>query len=400
VAPQDEEAEGYGAAWAEIGRALEEGTSWSGHERDRAWRSGPDGFTDVSAVWGMDSVEDGRVALRVDWDHDGDDDLWLRYRSGPTLRYFENRSERSKRPGTWIEVESMHAHSSIVVLEADVIAPGAETPRTFRAAARPVSDGYLAASHRGFTLTAPEGGELVAVRAVEPDGNVREVSIMTRPPHGPGFGLAMRFGDADWHLGISGDEWIERTESDLTPGPLPTAELPWRVVLRTPLGLPTDRVAALGNPGAPRLVLLTSETCLTCEAVVPVYMDETADLEGAPAVHRITLEDQTEAREGDFFAAIGGSVLGPGVDVALPFGALIGPDGALQAIYTGDLDAGQIALDSQRLARTPGAERHAFGGPGEGPRWFHAAPRSFAQAAAALRRAGLDRDADVYSSGR
>ena len=398
MAPRDEETDGYGAAWAEIGRALEEGTSWSGHERDRAWRSGPDGFTDVSAVWGMDSVEDGRVALRVDWDGDGDDDLWLRYRSGPTLRYFENRTERR---GTWIEVDGMDAHTSIVALEADVVAPGAEAPRTFHAAARPVSDGYLAASRTGFTLRAPEGGEVVAVRVIEADGGVRDLPPAEMLGQGPGYVVGVELSAEDCHFGLvpPGTTGV-RAESDLEPGPLPTTELPWRVVLRTPLGLPTERVAALRNPGEPRLVLLTSETCLTCEAVVPVYMNETADLDAAPAVHRITLEDQTEAREGDFFAAIGGSVLGPGVDVALPFGALIGPDGALQAIYTGDLDAAEIALDAQRLARTPGAERHAFGGPGDGPRWFHAAPRSFAQAAAALRRAGLDRDADVYSSGR
>ena len=68
-----DDAKRYLGAWGEISRAMELGTSWSGNERNVAWVNMRDGsFADVSAVAGLDQIEDGRVALPCDWDRDGD----------------------------------------------------------------------------------------------------------------------------------------------------------------------------------------------------------------------------------------------------------------------------------------------------------------------------------------
>lgn len=52
------------------------GRSWGGHERDKFWwnRGGQD-FVDLSDISGVDSPGDGRVAIAVDFDQDGDLDL-------------------------------------------------------------------------------------------------------------------------------------------------------------------------------------------------------------------------------------------------------------------------------------------------------------------------------------
>ncbi|MCA9000852.1 MAG: VCBS repeat-containing protein, partial [Planctomycetes bacterium] len=80
----------YRNAWAQISGLLSSGTSWSGHEHNSAWIHLGEGiFQDISDTSGMAFDADGRGVVRVDWDGDGDLDLWIRSRSAPGLRYME-----------------------------------------------------------------------------------------------------------------------------------------------------------------------------------------------------------------------------------------------------------------------------------------------------------------------
>ena len=65
---------------------------WSGNERNRLLLNcGEAGFADVSSSVGLDHEGDGRALAIVDWDQDGDLDLWYRDRSAPRLRLMLNR---------------------------------------------------------------------------------------------------------------------------------------------------------------------------------------------------------------------------------------------------------------------------------------------------------------------
>jgi len=79
-----------------LGKLLREGRSFSGRERNCCFlntgRSAP-GFADISGVTGLDLPEDGRALATVDWDYDGDLDLWLTNRNGPRLRLLRNEHE-------------------------------------------------------------------------------------------------------------------------------------------------------------------------------------------------------------------------------------------------------------------------------------------------------------------
>lgn len=71
------------------------GRSFSGRERNCCFLNLRDGsFGNVSAVSGLDLPDDGRAIARVDWDSDGDLDLWIANRNGPQLRFLQNTTSR------------------------------------------------------------------------------------------------------------------------------------------------------------------------------------------------------------------------------------------------------------------------------------------------------------------
>lgn len=87
--------ENYAAAWSEIMRRVRKGDSWSGRERNCCYlNEGSGRFANTSYVSGLDSRDDGRALAVVDWDQDGDLDLWFRNRTAPRLRLMLNLHSR------------------------------------------------------------------------------------------------------------------------------------------------------------------------------------------------------------------------------------------------------------------------------------------------------------------
>jgi tetratricopeptide (TPR) repeat protein len=83
--------EDYRKGWAQILDLVNSGGSWSGHERNCCFlNTGGDRFADASAVTGLDFLDDGRSVAAVDWDLDGDLDLWMTARTAPRMRFVRN----------------------------------------------------------------------------------------------------------------------------------------------------------------------------------------------------------------------------------------------------------------------------------------------------------------------
>ena len=93
----------YKLAYAAISDLLFAGHSLSGHERNSLFlhcgndaNGYPRRFANASMVTGFGLDDDTRAVATVDWDFDGDLDLWLTNRNAPRLRYLRNALPRGR----------------------------------------------------------------------------------------------------------------------------------------------------------------------------------------------------------------------------------------------------------------------------------------------------------------
>jgi tetratricopeptide (TPR) repeat protein len=92
--PGTEEA-GDSPQWLEarvrLSEMIKQGRSFSSHERNCVFlNTSRSRFATVSGVSGLDMPDDGRAVTTVDWDQDGDLDIWISNRNSPRLRMFRN----------------------------------------------------------------------------------------------------------------------------------------------------------------------------------------------------------------------------------------------------------------------------------------------------------------------
>lgn len=102
--------DGYLKNWDALSSMLTRGRSFSGRERNCAFLNlgSEDGslnrFADVSAVSGLDFIDDGRAVIATDWDQDGDLDFWQTNREGPRLRFVQNQLNKTSNT-QWVAFE-------------------------------------------------------------------------------------------------------------------------------------------------------------------------------------------------------------------------------------------------------------------------------------------------------
>lgn len=81
---------------------VDSGVSWSGNERNVAFlnlgnstgENTAPRFADASSAFGFDFADDARGISTIDWDFDGDLDLFVSNRTAPRLRFLRNNSDR------------------------------------------------------------------------------------------------------------------------------------------------------------------------------------------------------------------------------------------------------------------------------------------------------------------
>jgi Flp pilus assembly protein TadD/thiol-disulfide isomerase/thioredoxin len=163
--PGDHDA--YVAAFEELNRLIRAGRPFSGHEPNCAFlNTGGRRFATVSAVTGLEHPDDGRALARVDWDHDGDLDLWYVNRTAPQIRLMRN--DGAAYPGLTLRLVDRGANRDAIGGRV-TLHPSGPDPRPMVRGVR-AGEGYLSASgpwvHFGL---GPDGG-VDRVRVRWPDG--------------------------------------------------------------------------------------------------------------------------------------------------------------------------------------------------------------------------------------
>ena len=118
----------YRAGWSRITNLIETGGSWSGRERNCCYLNlgGDRPFADVSYASGFDFPDDARAIASVDWDHDGDLDLWITNRTAPRLRFLRNNGSKGQR-GVLIRLQGTSGNRDAIGARLELrLAEGAE----------------------------------------------------------------------------------------------------------------------------------------------------------------------------------------------------------------------------------------------------------------------------------
>ena len=136
----------YRNAWSSLSQLIGEGRSFSGYERNCCFLNTQSSrFADVSAVTGLDLIDDGRAVATVDWDFDGNVDLWVANRTAPRIRFLRNGSQNENQ---WLTVrlEGVSCNRDAIGARMELYIesqPDRPILRTVRA-----GDGYLSQSSR------------------------------------------------------------------------------------------------------------------------------------------------------------------------------------------------------------------------------------------------------------
>jgi len=393
----------YQNAWAGITRLSQvRGYCWNGNERHYTYLGGPSAqFSDISRMSGLAWKEDGRVALRADWDGDGLEDLILKNRSAPVLRFMHNQAQSS---GAFVAIELVDGGPNTEAVGALVRVKTAERILLRRVYA---GEGFLAGQSKRlhFGLGSMEAGETLEwVRVTWPDGEEQEVRDLA-------VGELYR-----WDRRESGPRTLT-LGGGLPPGsaaqPLPSAPLAPRPDL---VALERVPCSALNLPRLEGEALTVADYSGNC---LLVYLWATWDGQSVAGLATLAAARERLERAGlkmhplafdgpralSLVAKKVGSVLpeSPGGrvdrrtrpllelllqstlgaydDLALPAGLLMDPDGRLVAVHMGPPDVDRLVDQAQRLHTGDARDAGRFTFALTGGRWLGDGPaRNFTRA--------------------
>lgn len=360
----------YEDGWVAVNRLIRQGLSWSGREMDCAyWNAGDGTFIDVSNTLGLDWKGDGRSFVQVDWDGDGDLDLWLASRTAPQVQFLRN--DAAAAPFLRLRLEGAGPNTEAIGARVEVRAGGRLLVQERR-----LGGGYLAQSSEWLHFG------LGDVESIE--------SVRVRWPGGPW--------QAFTGLAMNGRYLLRQGEPEAAPAPGATREVRLatsksvpvrppasaRVVITRRLPLPAleaqgfeGEVLTTRGPG-PRLVSFWASWCPNCIKELHLWRREAARFEelGLEVLALSVDEDPEAARA--FWSSAGLPFQGGLAperwvllfdllqrlavdrqrDMAVPTSFLLDADGRIATIYRGPVDTEVVAADVRALAD----QAPAFGG--------------------------------------
>ena len=267
----------YRDGWSRITDLIETGGSWSGRERNCCYLNlgGDLPFADVSYASGFDFPDDARAVASVDWDHDGDLDLWVTNRTAPRLRFLRNNGSPGQR-GLLVRLQGTSGNRDAIGARLELC----ESDGDVRPLVRFVTagSGYLAQSSKWvhFGVGEADGPYRLTIRW--PGG-------VTETVEGLAAGGRYRVVEASGQAVRQDDRDIQLAAGGLAVVP-PTGRA--RIALLERLPLPpieyldeTGTVGVLSFSGRPTLVNLWATWCLPCVEELHQLKDRLGELDKA-----------------------------------------------------------------------------------------------------------------------
>ncbi len=395
----------YLAGWAAITQLMDQGKSWSGHERNCSYLNLGDGtFADVSSASGLNLEDDGRCVAVTDWDSDGDLDFWFKNRTSPQLRFMANAGN----PGAHylaLGLVGTQCNRDAIGAIVRVYAEGAVLVRTLLA-----GQGYLSQSSKWVHFGLGTRSTIDKVTVTWPDGMLQEWTGMTANAR---YRLTQASEAAERIQRKPIASWKELPADVPPPG---TA----RIVLKEALPLPPsihDKFKSEQSSNA-SVVTLWAGWCAPCwtelgdwakkeDRLVAAGIEVWALNIDAPDGQAAALQqfseqissEQIHAQPADatvrellraVVAEIGRKPLN---SLQLPTSLLLDGLGQVQVIYLGPVSAEQLGRDTAEYAQQtkPLHQRTSFEG-----RWFFRTPRHYGSLADHLQQANLGEEAVFY----
>ncbi|REK24578.1 MAG: hypothetical protein DWQ42_13495 [Planctomycetota bacterium] len=358
----------YRKAWLAVNSLLNDGRSWSGHERNCCYLNiGTRRWVDVSAITGLDLADDARAVCASDWDHDGDLDLWISNRNGPRARFLRNDVPSGNR---WIALQLVGVRCNRDAIGARVTvqlsgANGRSLRRTIYA-----GDAFVSQSSRRLHFGLGPQATIERLTVRWPDGQVEDFGAVDVDA---AYRVEQGSGQAEPLPGVA------RAVSLLPSSPqLPEATAKARIPIASSLWLPRidfetfagQRASVPEADSGATLIALWSRSCRPCLAELSALKRE-ADRLRAAGVNVVALcvdaadgESTAAARQHmeklgfpfragwadgdtlDKLEAVHRTVLDMQRPLPLPASFLIDSDGRLIAIYKGPASVEQVCQDA------------------------------------------------------
>jgi len=256
----------YKQGWRALNRLLHEDRAFSGRERHCAFLNlgGPSAsFATVSGVTGFDFPEDGRGLATVDWDFDGDLDVWLTNRTAPRVRFLKNQTPARSFVAFTLRGDGRQTNRDAIGARLELHLPGADQhPVRIRSVRG--GEGFLSQSSNWvhFALGEAQGVEKLVVRW--PGGAAQELR-----------GIEVNtFYRITQHRASPEKFSPPKNRVPLTPAPQDAAPIHEAARIIVPPGFPLPDLDTLGpddtettwmpQPGRPTVINLWATWCAPC----------------------------------------------------------------------------------------------------------------------------------------
>lgn len=371
----------YRQGWKALNRLLHENKSFSGRETNNAFLNCGDGgrFADVSTAIGWDFEDDARAIGLIDYDHDGDLDLWVSNRTAPRLRLLRNNLDSDANFVSFLLAgNGTTTNRDGIGSRVEVFLKGNDVPlmRTLHA-----GQSFLSQSSRWLHF------------GLGTEATIEKVVVHWSGESAETFeGVAV---DGFFHLAQGRGQATRREKSPDVKWQAGEAELPPKTsIARTipPAGhtLPPleTQSGTLIEPTGTSLISLWSRTCPHCQKELVEWGRESAQWHASEVAVIAFSTDQEPRTECDAFLksvganftaemaspeavelldALQSSLLDLWVPIPVPSSFLVTKEGEILAVYRGPVSREQVLADAKLATATP-EERRTSGSPFRG-RW-------------------------------